>query len=286
VSCAPRSSRGSRSSLTTAAGSRPVTAVYAVTSGRADVVMLTVAATCTVPATPVSDQVHRRRDVPAYRRPRRMSLRCDPPLIPPETVPTGSRIPPASPGRPRHRAWTPAHLRCLCCRGPNPRGLARELLPYLPLFPPAQQPGCPAPARATQSASVNWGRTRSDTRSLEPGVRLVTTLVLPSMIHSRSAARIGAGPPPAALAARTWRHGGQIRLSPDQAWAAEAVVGAGMRRWQPRWAGCGHGGGAVVVRAGWWALKRPGAAGAVAAPVGTARVAPPTRGGPRSPSRT
>jgi len=136
VSCAPRSSRGSRSSLTTAAGSRPVTAVYAVTSGRADVVMLTVAATCTVPATPVSDQVHRRRDVPAYRRPRRMSLRCDPPLIPPETVPTGSRIPPASPGRPRHRAWTPAHLRCLCCRGPNPRGLAIELLPYLPLFPP------------------------------------------------------------------------------------------------------------------------------------------------------
>ena len=200
-------------------------------------------------------------------------------------VRAAARAAPVQPSRKRV-IDAPAHLRCLCCRGPNPRGLARELLPYLPLFPPAQQPGCPAPARATQSASVNWGRTRSDTRSLERGVRLVTTLVLPSMIHSRSAARIGAGPPPAALAARTWRHGGQIRLSPDQAWAAEAVVGAGMRRWQPRWAGCGHGGGAVVVRAGWWALKRPGAAGAVAAPVGTARVAPPTRGGPRSPSRT
>jgi len=90
---------------------------------------------------------------------------------------------PTSPTWQRHRELTPAHLRCLCCRGPNARGLAIELLPYLPLHPP-----CTAATLSTHrpSDAIPLGElelTKPDTRSLEPGVRLVTTLVSPTMIR-------------------------------------------------------------------------------------------------------
>jgi len=72
------------------------------------------------------------------------------------------------------------HLRCLCCRGPKTRGLAIEERsqpsprPPVPQHNPKPAASLPWPARLTLARA---GRTKSDTRSLERGVKLVTSLV-------------------------------------------------------------------------------------------------------------
>jgi len=97
---------------------------------------------------------------------------------------------------------TPAHLRCLCCRGPRTRGLAiesrsqpstRPQVPQLDLRPAAVRPRSATP---TLARAV---RTKSDTRSLERGVRLVTSLVRQATVKrgydpSQSADRARARP--------------------------------------------------------------------------------------------
>jgi hypothetical protein len=100
-------------------------------------------------------------------------------------------------------------------------------------------------------ALARAGRTKPDTRSLELGVRLVTTLVRLRMIRSGQRARIGLVLPPAAIAARIRRCSGSIRPSTGQAGAAARWLVSGMQRWQPLWACCGHAGGAVLVRGRW-----------------------------------
>jgi len=113
-----------------------------------------------------------------------------------------------------HSTATPAHLRCLCCRGPNTRGLAIDYRsqpsprPRVAQHHPRPATSLPWPA-AGRVALARAGRTKPDTRSLEPGVRLLTSLVRQTTVNracnssqpsNRARPRPGGGqqPPPRA----------------------------------------------------------------------------------------
>ena len=198
---------------------------------------------------------------------------------------------PRRPG-PGTRRGLPRTFGACAAAAPTPGTLPSNSCRACRCFPLDSSRAVRCPALATRSASVNWNWTKSDTRSLEPGVRLLTGLVQQATVkrdcHSaqpfnRARHRPGGGQQPP-LGRHDTLPG---ELTPHRRVAAQArsvrtpreaaCRGVASRRGAGEWGRgrAGEVGGRV---------RRPGGGVAGVGPGGTARVAPPSRGGRRNPS--